>query len=283
MSGRAGVGKTAVISQTLQRIQDKDWPMLALRVDRLEPSPTPSQLGSSLGLSGSPVSVLAAIAEGRDCLLVVDQVDAVSHASGRNPEFFDCISAMLHQARAYDNIKVLSACRKFDIDNDPRIRELTKEGGIAKEIPVQQFDEETVRTLTEKLGIDPKTLSPKQVDLLRLPIHLKLLEEALSDGDGNATGFQTPNDLFDRFWSYKLKVMHRRVDPSRVEGVLDRIVKTMTERQALSVPAGLLRRVRGCPIRSGIRERACERWPTDFLLSREFLRLHFRPSDDIFP
>ena len=240
VSGRAGVGKTAVISQTLQRIQDRDWPMLALRVDRLEPSPTPSELGSSLGLPASPVSVLAAIADGRDCLLVIDQVDAVSHASGRNPEFFDCISALLHQALAHDNIKVLSACRKFDIDNDPRIRELTKEGGIAKEIPVEQFGEETVRTLTEKLGIDPKTLSPKQVDLLRLPIHLKLLEEALSDGDGNATGFQTPKDLFDKFWSYRLKVMHRRVDPSRVEGVLDRIVKTMTERQALSVAAGLL-------------------------------------------
>ena len=90
VSGRAGVGKTAVISQTLQRIQDKDWPMLALRVDRLEPSPTPSELGNSLGLSASPVSVLAGIADGRDCLLVIDQVDAVSHASGRNPEFFDC-------------------------------------------------------------------------------------------------------------------------------------------------------------------------------------------------
>ena len=240
VSGRAGVGKTAVITQTLQRIQEKDWPMLALRVDRLEPSPTPSQLGRSLGLSASPVSVLAGIADGRDCLLVIDQVDAVSHASGRNPEFFDCISAMLHQALAYENIRVLSACRKFDIDNDPRIRELTKEGGIAKEIPVEQFDEETVRTLTEKLGIDPKKLDPKQVDLLRLPIHLKLLEEALSDVDGDATGFQTPKDLFDRFWSYKLKVMHRRVDPTRVEGVLDRIVKTMTECQALSVPAGLL-------------------------------------------
>ena len=240
VSGRAGVGKTAVISQALQRVQDRDWPMLALRVDHLEPSPTPSELGSSLGLPASPVSVLASIADGRDCLLVIDQVDAVSHASGRNPEFFDCISAMLHQARTHDNIKVLSACRKFDIDNDPRIRDLTKEGGIAKEIPVEQFDEVTVRTLIEKLGIDPKTLSPKQIDLLRLPIHLRLLEETLPDGDGNPTGFQTPKDLFDRFWSYKLKVMHRRVSPSHVEGVVDRIVKTMMERQALSVAAGLV-------------------------------------------
>ena len=240
ISGRAGVGKTAVISQTLQTIQDREWPMLALRVDRLDPSTTPMELGSTLGLPASPVSVLAAIADGRDCLLVVDQVDAVSQASGRNPEFFDCISALLHQARAHDNIKVLFACRKFDIDNDPRIRDLIREGGIAKEIPVEQFNEETVRTLTEKLGIAPKTLSTMQIDLLRLPIHLRLLEETLPDGDGNATGFQTPKDLFDRFWDYKLKVIHSRVDSSQVEGVMDRIVKTMTERQSISVPAGLL-------------------------------------------
>lgn len=240
VSGRAGVGKTAVISQTLERIQGRDWPMLAMRVDRLDPSTTTIELGSTLGLPASPVSVLAAIADGRDCLLVIDQVDAVSQASGRNPEFFDCISAMLDQAQAYDNIKVLTACRKFDIDNAPRIRDLTREGGIAKEIPVEQFDEKTVRALTNKLGIDPRTLSQKQIDLLRLPIHLRLLEETLPEGDGNSTGFQTPKDLFDRFWSYKLKVIHRSADPSRVEGVLYRIVKNMTERQALSVPAGLL-------------------------------------------
>ena len=240
VSGRAGVGKTAVISQTLERIQDREWPMLAMRVDRLDPSTTPIELGSTLGLPASPVSVLAAIANGRDCLLVIDQVDAVSQASGRNPEFFDCISALLDQAQVYKNIKVLTACRKFDIDNDPRIRDLTREGGIAKEIPVEQFDEKTVRALTNKLGIDPRTLTQKQIDLLRLPIHLRLLEETLPDGDGNSTGFQTPKDLFDRFWSYKLKVIHRSADPSRVEDVLDRVVKNMTERQALSVPAGLL-------------------------------------------
>ena len=240
VSGRAGVGKTAVISQTLQRIKDRDWPMLALRVDRLDPTPTPSELGSSLGLPASPVSVLAGIAQGRDCLLVIDQVDAVSHASGRNPEFFDCISAMLHQARTHDNIKVLSACRKFDIDNDPRIRDLTKEGGIAQEIPVEQFDEETVRTLTEKLGIDPTTLSPKQIDLLRLPIHLRLLAETLPDSSGNLMGFQTAKDLFDRFWDYKLSVMRPVADAARIQDVVDRMLKNMTERQTLSVAAGLL-------------------------------------------
>ena len=70
-------------------------------------------------------------------------------------------SAMLHQARAYDNIKVLTACRKFDIDNDSRIRDLTREGGIAKEIPVEQFDEETVMDTDRKVGHRPKSTQSK--------------------------------------------------------------------------------------------------------------------------
>ena len=101
VSGKAGVGKTSTISQTLSHIEDRNWPKLALRVDRLEVSTTPTQLGESAGLPASPVSVLAAVAEGRDCLLVIDQMDAVSLASGRNPEFFDCIGAMLQQARQF--------------------------------------------------------------------------------------------------------------------------------------------------------------------------------------
>ena len=176
-SGKAGVGKTSVIFQIVERIKDRGWPMLTLRVDRLEPSPTPHQLGISIGLPASPVSVLAAIAEGRDCLLVIDQVDAVSQASGRNPEFFDCISAMLRQAGEHDNMRVLSACRKFDIDNDPRIRDLTKEGGIAKEVSVELFSEETVKEQLVKLGIDPSMFGIKQIQLLRLPLHLRLLSE----------------------------------------------------------------------------------------------------------
>ena len=240
VSGKAGVGKSSVIFQILQRIDDRDWPMLLVRVDRLEPSPTPHQLGISLGLPASPVSVLAALAEGRDCLLVIDQVDAVSQASGRNPEFFDCISAMLRQAKEHDNMRVLSACRKFDIDNDPRIRDLTKEGGIAKEVSVELFSEETVKEQLVKLGIDPSMFGIKQIQLLRLPLHLRLLSEIAPDNTRTLDGLQTAKDLFDRFWDYKLAIMRPIVKSSDVIAVVDCMVHNMTERQSLAVSAGLL-------------------------------------------
>ena len=163
VTGKAGVGKSSVLSQTIGKIEGRDWTLLSLRVDRLEPSQSPAEVGRSLGLPASPVSVLASIADGRDCLLVVDQLDAVSLASGRNPEFFDCIGAILSQAQHHPNMRVLSACRRFDVDNDHRLKHLVSDRGLAQEIQIEAFDDETVRSLVTKLGMDATELNPNSL------------------------------------------------------------------------------------------------------------------------
>ena len=240
VSGKAGVGKTSAISQTLARIQDRNWPMLTLRVDRLEASVTPTQLGQSIGLPASPVSVLAAVAEGRDCLLVIDQMDAISLASGRNPEFFGCIGAMLHQAQSFPNMRVLTACRKFDIENDHRLRDLIGDDGIAREVMVGQFDENIVKDLLEDIGIATDVLTPKQIELLSLPIHLKLLAESVSGNPDESLGFQTATDLYDRFWDYKRSILRGRLYIERMQRTVNLITDRMASQQALFVPMALL-------------------------------------------
>ncbi|MEA5540398.1 hypothetical protein VB834_15335 [Limnoraphis robusta Tam1] len=82
ISGVAGVGKSGVMLQALETIHEQGIPVLAFRVDRLEHSLLPNHIGKQLGLPGSPASVLAAIAQKRLCVLIIDQLDAVSLASG---------------------------------------------------------------------------------------------------------------------------------------------------------------------------------------------------------
>ena len=240
VSGKAGVGKTSTISQTLSRVEDRNWPMLALRVDRLEVSTTPTQMGESVGLPASPVSVLAAVSEGRDCLLIIDQMDAVSLASGRNPEFFDCIGALLQQAQQFPNMKVLTACRKFDIDNDHRLRDLIGDGGIAIEVPVEEFDEGTVRNLVDDMGLPAAGLSQTQIKLLALPIHLRLLAETVSGNPHESLGFQTAADLYDRFWEYKRAMLRSRVSAAQLRHVVNQMAEHMSMRQALFVSVASL-------------------------------------------
>ncbi len=244
LSGKAGVGKSSVLFQTLMEIEHRDWPVVCLRVDRLEPCQTPSLIGDQLDLPDSPVRVLASFAEGRDCLLILDQLDAVSLASGRNSEFFDCIAAMITEAEHHPNMRVLAACREFDIDNDNRIRDLTGEKGVAKRVMVDEFDHDTVSRIVGELGFDAAKLNAKQMTLFSLPIHLKLLSE-VAKLDKSQDEIQTPKDLFERFWDHKLDELQTRgVDAGIVHEITNIMVENMNRRELLFVSAHLLQNYR---------------------------------------
>ena len=241
VTGTAGVGKTSVIAQVLDDAEIMELPMLALRLDRWEPAEHPEAMGKQMGLPASPVRTLAAVAQGQNCLLVIDQLDAVSMASGRNPQFFDCIGAMLEEARQHPNMRVLSACRKFDVDNDVRLRDLVGEDGIAQEFRVESFDAETVRSLLARLGFDPGQFNPKQIALLALPLHMHLLSEVSKDGSVDTSVLQTTKDLYDAFWCHKQHALQLRgVSPGQMREVVDLVVNQMTDRESLFVPVSLL-------------------------------------------
>jgi hypothetical protein len=95
LTGSAGMGKSEVLRQIVTGLRERGIPVLAFRLDRLDPVSLGGAIGTQLGLPGSPVGVLAAVAQGRDCVLVIDQLDAVSRASGRHPQFFDSVDALL--------------------------------------------------------------------------------------------------------------------------------------------------------------------------------------------
>ena len=241
VTGTAGVGKTSVISQVLDDAEIRELPMLALRVDRLEPAHRPEELGKDLGLPASPVRTLAAVARDQDCLLVIDQLDAVSVASGRNPEFYDCIAAILEEARHHPNMRVLGACRKFDVDNDIRLRSLIIEGGIAEEFRVEPFDNETVQNLLKRLGFDPDQFSAKQIDLLALPLHMHLLSAVAKGGTVDTGALQTTKDLYDAFWRHKWQALQsRKVAPDQMRTIIDLVVNHMADRELLFVPESFL-------------------------------------------
>lgn len=55
------------------------------------------------------------ISQGRSALIVIDQLDALSTVSGRNINKWQIINKILNAAKAYSNIKVVVACRSFDL------------------------------------------------------------------------------------------------------------------------------------------------------------------------
>ena len=238
VSGEAGIGKSSALAQVLTAIQERDWPWLAFRVDRLQPCLSPHEVGEQLRLPGSPVSVLTSLARSQDCLLVIDQLDAISLASGRNVDFFDCIRVMLEQARHHARMRVLLACRQFDIKNDPKLRDLVSAQGMAKKIPIERFDPATVSRLVTQLGLNASEFRLQQLKLLSLPVHLKLLADTLSDHQAGVMHFRTARDLYEGFWRYKQQIL--RAKDVHAQNVVDRMLQYMNTNEMLFVPEAVL-------------------------------------------
>ena len=237
ITGEAGIGKSGVMLQVIEELLEAGTPVLALRADRLEPTQLPDDVGEQIGLPGSPANVLAAVAQGSQCVLVIDQLDALSLASGRNTNLFDCVYEIIRQAQAHPNMRILLACRKFDLDNDYRLRQLKEEDGVAEAVVVEPLSHQIVRDVVARIGLDANALTFKQLDLLSVPLHLKLLSELETDVEIHRLNFETAHDLYERFWEYKQLVMRERLgQPVQWTQVVYGLCDYMHELQTLSAP-----------------------------------------------
>ncbi|RKQ90454.1 hypothetical protein C8N24_0256 [Solirubrobacter pauli] len=238
IAGAAGHGKSAVLHQAVRDIAG-GWPVLAMRLDDRGEFGSTQELGASLGLDGSPVPILAAAAGGGDCLLVVDQLDALSLASGRLPLRFNHIAKMIEEAAAFPAMRVLLACRQFDIDNDHRLKRLVDKDGPAQQMSIGPLDDAQVTAAVNTMGLDPTRLTSAQLDLLKAPLHLVLLD-AIADQPA-ALAFVSAQGLMDAFYVRKRNISQARRDqPVRFDETVGLLVENMSSHQRLHVPEAVV-------------------------------------------
>jgi hypothetical protein len=202
LTGKAGVGKTGCVVEFVESLCQRGTPVLAFRVDRLEPVSTTTALGQQLGLEESPALVLAAAAAGKEAVLVVDQLDAVSTTSGRSADLFDAVEGLLVEARGLCGrlkLHVVVICRAFDWENDHRLRRMVSKQHAR--IEVSELVPEEVKTVLSASGFPIEILQQSQLDLLHLPQNLSLFLDA---------GFSPTS-------APKFNTANRRSDGSRAE------------------------------------------------------------------
>ena len=237
IAGEAGIGKSWVMLQVIEDLLDAGTPVVAFRADRLVFTQLPDDVGEQIGLPGSPANVLAAVAQGRFCVLIIDQLDALSLTSGRNANLFDCVYEIVRQAQAHPNMRILLACRKFDLDNDRRLRKLAGSESVVETVDVGQLAHETVREVVSKFGLAANSLNSKQLDLLSVPLHLKLLSELAEVEKIRALNFEKAQDLYEHFWKHKEREVEKRLDRSvQWTQVVYALCDHMHEHQTLNAP-----------------------------------------------
>ncbi|MGW0491990.1 caspase, EACC1-associated type [Streptomyces olivaceus] len=237
LTGTAGGGKSATLQQSLGSLDASKTPVLAFRLDRLDQFSNTRELGERIGLDVSPVTALAFAAGEGTGILLVDQVDAISLASGRMPKNFDAVANLVSEAEAFPRLRIVLVCRLFDIENDYRLRQLVSDKRCAR-VEVGDLTDQQVTAAIESMGLNATRLNDDQKKLLRSPLNLVLLHNIRNDND--ALSFQTTKQLFDSFWRRKLTDCVQRRGSVRFHKVVSKVADSISERQRLSVPYSVL-------------------------------------------
>lgn len=237
--GRAGGGKTSVLFECITELQKTNSNILYLGLDKIPQSSTTVELGENLGMEESPALLLntATFKKNMPVILVLDQLDAMSITSGRNEFLFDVVENLLDEIQGFRRhrvIHVVLVCRKFDWENDHRLRRLTDKNH--KQFQIIDFTPDEVKTSLEQAGFNHRNLSQSQIELLRIPQHLAVFLEAY---DPNSTGetFISQKDLFDQYWETKKIAINQKLvgHPDSWIEIIHALVTEMSAMESLAV------------------------------------------------
>ena len=220
--GSAGEGKSCLMAQVIQDLRGAGIQHLVVSMDELEGVVSSVDLGRRIGLPASPAIVLGQMAGGSRGVLCVDQLDAVSSIKGRNVQGQRVLDELVEQVSNLPQLRLLLACRSFDLEGDDSLSSLVRgDPPKAHRIDVERLSTEDVHGALATAGMTKTSLAGSQVEILRVPLHLRLFLEGGTDRER----FGSPQELFDRYWDEK----RRRVDAVTAPGAFASGVERLAE------------------------------------------------------
>lgn len=200
LTGRPGCGKSSVMGQLITWALTSDWTVLSLDVSGLTRERNTKAVGRSLGLPMPPARALALSAAGGHGLLFIDALDSVSLNRDNSAELFPVVDRVIKEARAHPEITVVISCRSEDLDADERLRALVHGDASLEHIEVPPLTVAQTRGSLVQAGFELTDLTVEQIDLVRLPMLLRLLIESR---DAGPFDFRTAEELRNRYIDFQ--------------------------------------------------------------------------------
>lgn len=237
LAGAAGDGKSCLVAQVIEQLRVARVPHLALSMDELDGVVSAAELGDRLGLPASPAIVLGQMSADRRAVLCIDQLDALSLVSGQIVPGRQLFEELLAQASRYLELRILLACRAFDLEHDASLLGLVSgESPTARRIDVEKLSIEDVGAALAGADLAGSGLAESQVELLRTPLHLYLF----LGGGVDREGFGSRRDLFGRYWDEKRRGVDKVTTTGAFTAAVERLSVVLSDRRQLQATRTLL-------------------------------------------
>lgn len=175
LAGDAGVGKTGILRQVIDRWTST--PALFIDARRFSEVSNQTEFRQELDFNGPLADAISRVGHHNGCLLVVDQLDNIGGTPAAG-----LFTSLLTDVTELDNVNVLVGCREWDLRNRDVFTSLTQSDGFEL-VELSGLSESTVRTVIDELKISKcsEEIITLSTNLLNLSIIAELREQTALD------------------------------------------------------------------------------------------------------
>lgn len=167
----AGTGKSVVMRDVTERLAVDGFAVLAMKADlQLTGVATADEVRERLQLPDSVERIVERLARAVPVAVIVDQIDALSLTLAHDAATMLTVLDLIARLKQFAGVRVLISCRRFDRDNDLRLRRFE----AAKEFRLILLTDDELTEALVAAGIQFNSLTASTRELLRIPLHLDL-------------------------------------------------------------------------------------------------------------
>lgn len=236
----AGTGKSVILHDLLEKLENQAMPVLAVKADSLIGITNAVALQAKLNLPASPESLLAAAARNTIAVLLIDQLDALSLTFSRNQDCLSTIIDLIGRAISIPNVRVVVSCRSFDRKFDPVLKQIRS----TDEFSIKPLDKSQIEQVLDRLGVAWEELTSREQNLLTNPHHLETFASVVDEVDKRGItrhSVSTVQDLYNSLWDTKIiNPGASSVSANQLQVGIYRLVEAIHRSQELQQPVSLL-------------------------------------------
>lgn len=226
--GNAGMGKSVVIKQVIQKLEEDGIKCFALKADRFQ---MPSSMSYNEHLEAL-INTFSSLTQEEKAVLVIDQIDALSQYITNDRTKLENVVALIEHFATADclkNVRIIVSCRSFDLEFDPKLRLL----GHNPRIELGVLNKSEVVTILNRLkdGLYNE-LDEKTIAILQTPQHLNLFCQVYVNNQ--KTNYFSITDLYDELWRQTINLSESSINKETAEKVLYGLAQKIYDDETLT-------------------------------------------------
>lgn len=229
--GNAGVGKTVIIKDLLDKLTTSGVKCLTIKADYYNITENET---SDFSLEKLHASLDLLVSEHKRVVVIIDQIDALSQYLSNDR---DKLNILMNVIAAWEkeyskDIRIIVSCRKYDLEYDPSLSQL-KEHSTA--IEVNRLDDKDVEYVINKLdsGLYCK-LTSQTITILKTAQYLDVFCRLYGSGNVREYNYQNYMELYDGLWLSLINYANEHTPCSNLEDVMFEIARSIQEAETLT-------------------------------------------------